>query len=49
METYFAHGKLLLSAEYAILYGAQGIALPLIKGQRLRFYKKKKEINERSC
>ena len=43
METYFAHGKLLLSAEYAILHGAKGIALPLNKGQRLHFFKEKKK------
>lgn len=43
METFFAHGKLLLSAEYAILHGAKGIAFPLNKGQRLQFYKKKKQ------
>jgi len=43
MKTYFAHGKLLLSAEYAILHGAKGIALPLNKGQRLEFNKTSKK------
>lgn len=34
-QTYHANGKLLLSGEYLILYGAKGIALPLKVGQHL--------------
>jgi mevalonate kinase len=36
MQTYYAHGKLLLSGEYAILDGAKGLALPTKFGQRLK-------------
>lgn len=34
-KTYYAHGKLLLTAEYFVLYGAKAIALPLQYGQRM--------------
>lgn len=34
-QTYYAHGKLLLTAEYFVLYGAKAIALPLQYGQRM--------------
>ncbi|WP_423130483.1 GYDIA family GHMP kinase [Gaoshiqia sp. Z1-71] len=34
-QTYYAHGKLLLTAEYLVLYGAKAIALPLQYGQRM--------------
>jgi mevalonate kinase len=34
-KTYYAHGKLLLTAEYYVLYGAKAIALPLQYGQRM--------------
>lgn len=34
-ESYYAHGKLLLTAEYLILDGAQGIGLPASMGQLL--------------
>ena len=34
-ETYQAHGKLLLTAEYFVLRGAKSIALPLQYGQRM--------------
>lgn len=43
MPAFYAHGKLLLSAEYAIVYGATGLAIPLKKGQRLLFDKKPKK------
>ncbi len=33
--TYYAHGKLLLTAEYFVLCGARAIALPLQYGQRM--------------
>lgn len=46
MEKFFAHGKFLVSAEYAILHGAQGLAIPLKKGQSLTFEKVKKERND---
>ncbi len=34
-ETYYSHGKLLLSAEYAVLEGAMALALPLRSGQKM--------------
>ncbi len=34
-QTYKAHGKLLLSGEYLILEGAEGLAIPLQAGQEL--------------
>ncbi len=34
-KTYYAHGKLLLTAEYFVLCGAKAIALPLQYGQRM--------------
>lgn len=34
-QTYYAHGKLLLTAEYFVLQGAKAIALPLQYGQRM--------------
>lgn len=34
-NTYYAHGKLLLTAEYFVLLGAKAIALPLQYGQRM--------------
>jgi len=34
-QTYYAHGKLLLTAEYFVLHGARAIALPLQYGQRM--------------
>jgi mevalonate kinase len=36
MQSYYAHGKLLLSAEYAVLDGALALALPTLKGQSLQ-------------
>lgn len=35
MSPYRAHGKLLLTAEYAITQGAQGLAVPTVFGQNL--------------
>jgi len=35
MDTFHANGKLLLSAEYAIMHGAVGLAIPLKYGQKL--------------
>lgn len=35
VQKFFARGKLLLSAEYAVLQGAKAIALPCVKGQHL--------------
>ncbi|WP_159521010.1 GYDIA family GHMP kinase [Sunxiuqinia indica] len=34
-ESYYAHGKLLLTAEYFVLQGAKAIALPVKYGQRM--------------
>ena len=36
MKPFFAHGKLLISAEYMVLHGSQALALPLHKGQTLQ-------------
>lgn len=36
--TYHANGKLLLTSEYLVLFGAKAIALPLKVGQRLTVY-----------
>ncbi|MFN2395090.1 MAG: hypothetical protein ABR597_05320 [Bacteroidales bacterium] len=35
MQSFFSHGKLLLMGEYAVLYGADAICLPLKTGQLL--------------
>ncbi|WP_185852235.1 GYDIA family GHMP kinase [Blattabacterium cuenoti] len=35
---FYSHGKLLLTGEYFILYGACGLALPTIKGQSLTIF-----------
>ncbi|WP_185863335.1 GYDIA family GHMP kinase [Blattabacterium cuenoti] len=35
---FYSHGKLLLTGEYFILYGACGLALPTIKGQSLAIF-----------
>lgn len=37
MERFYAHGKLLLSGEYAVLKGALGLAMPVKYGQHLEF------------
>jgi mevalonate kinase len=39
MEPFYAHGKLLLSAEYMVLFGANALALPLRLGQSLTRYR----------
>ena len=36
MKPFFAHGKLLISAEYMVLHGSLALALPLHKGQTLK-------------
>ena len=40
MESFYSHGKLLLSAEYLVLKGAMALALPTKLGQYLSFKKK---------
>jgi mevalonate kinase len=35
MNRFYAHGKLLLSAEYMVIYGSKALALPLKQGQSL--------------
>ena len=35
MSSYYSHGKLLISCEYAVLDGAKALALPTKLGQRL--------------
>ncbi|WP_185871731.1 GYDIA family GHMP kinase [Blattabacterium cuenoti] len=37
-RNFYSHGKLLLTGEYFILYGAYGLALPTIKGQSLTIF-----------
>ena len=39
MQEFYSHGKLLISAEYAILDGAKALALPTKLGQRLQVTK----------
>ena len=36
MQTFYSHGKLLISAEYAVLDGALALALPTKFGQSLK-------------
>jgi len=36
--TYFSHGKLLITGEYAVLDGAKALALPTKYGQRMHFH-----------
>tara|TARA_B100001029_G_C15061135_1_gene458582 strand:- start:839 stop:1738 length:900 start_codon:yes stop_codon:yes gene_type:complete len=40
MESFYSHGKVLLSAEYLVLKGAKALALPTKLGQYLSFKKK---------
>lgn len=44
MSEFFAPGKLLLSAEYAVLQGAQAIAVPTFKGQKLQVSEIEEEL-----
>ena len=37
MDSFYSHGKLLLTGEYVVLKGAQALAIPCSKGQRLTF------------
>jgi len=37
MQSFYSHGKLLLTAEYAVLKGARALAIPCKKGQTLTF------------
>ena len=39
MQTYYSHGKLLLSAEYVVLDGAKALAIPTVFGQSLHIEK----------
>lgn len=39
MEPLYAHGKLLLSAEYLVLHGAKALAVPLRMGQSLKRFR----------
>ena len=49
MQTYYSHGKLLISSEYAVLDGAKAFALPTKFGQHLEVRKSnKKNINWKS-
>ena len=48
MEEYFARGKLLLSAEYLVMYGAEALALPLVRGQRLTVSRQRTSLSPRT-
>lgn len=49
MPSYYSHGKLLISSEYAVLDGAEALALPTKFGQRLEVSEKNiKNINWKS-
>ena len=37
METFYSHGKLLITSEYLVLKGAKALAIPCNKGQILKF------------
>ena len=37
MVSFYSHGKLLITAEYAVLGGAKALAVPCKKGQKLRY------------
>ena len=37
MSSFYSHGKLLISSEYAVLAGAKALAIPCKKGQQLNF------------
>ena len=39
MQSFYSHGKLLITSEYLILKGAKGLAIPCKKGQFLEFKK----------
>lgn len=39
MQTYYSHGKLLLTAEYVVLDGAKALAIPTVFGQSLHVEK----------
>ncbi len=45
-KNYYASGKLLLSAEYLLLFGAKGLALPLNFGQNLSVFESKNIENQ---
>lgn len=40
MQSFYSHGKLLITAEYAVLKGARALAIPCKKGQILNFKSK---------
>ena len=37
MQSFYSHGKLLITAEYLVLAGAKAFAIPCKKGQYLKF------------
>lgn len=37
-HSFYAHGKLLISGEYAVLKGARALATPTVKGQMLHYF-----------
>lgn len=43
-ERHFAHGKILISGEYAVLKGAKALAIPTIMGQELSVNSRDKDI-----
>ena len=44
MQSFYSHGKLLITSEYLILKGAKGLAIPCNKGQSLKY----KETNSKN-
>ncbi|MDT8347952.1 MAG: mevalonate kinase, partial [Flavobacteriaceae bacterium] len=44
-QEFYAHGKLLLSAEYLVLHGATALATPCKLGQKLKVTYQKKDIS----
>ena len=47
MPSFYSHGKLLITAEYAVLAGAKALAIPCKKGHHLNFHpeNKSKELS----
>ena len=42
MPSFYSHGKLLITAEYAVLAGAKALAIPCKKGHHLNFQSENK-------
>lgn len=42
MQSFYSHGKLLISGEYMVLLGAKALAVPLKKGQQMNIQQSEK-------